>query len=50
VAVRSASTGALSMDAAISTAANVFNIVFILLERSARSRFGADAVDYADRQ
>jgi hypothetical protein len=29
-----ASAGAVSMDAAISTAANVFNIVFFLLERS----------------
>ena len=32
--VLSASAGAVSMDAAISTAANVFNIVFFLLERS----------------
>ena len=33
-AVLCASAGAVSMDAAISTAANVFNIVFFLLERS----------------
>ena len=32
--VLSASAGAVNMDAAISTAANVFNIVFFLLERS----------------
>ena len=34
--VLSASAGAVNMDAAISTAANVFNIVFFLLWRSRR--------------
>jgi hypothetical protein len=45
-----ANAGAVSMDAAISTAANVFNIVFFLLWRSGAMPICADAVDYDLRE